>query len=38
MNRYVGVTGRLFHEELTSTFPDRDYTTDSVFVGMKLQR
>lgn len=38
MNRYLGVTGRLFHEELTSTFPDRDYTTDSVFVGMKLQR
>jgi hypothetical protein len=38
MNRYVGVTGRLFHEELTSTFPDRDYKTDSVFVGMKLQR
>jgi hypothetical protein len=38
LNRYVGLTGKGFHEQLTSTDPSRDYTTNSVFVGLKLQR
>jgi hypothetical protein len=38
LNRYVGLTGKGYHEQLTSTDPTRDYTTDSVFVGLKLQR
>ena len=37
-NRYVGLTGKGFHEQLKSSFPDRDYTTNSVYVGLKLQR
>jgi hypothetical protein len=37
-NRYVGLTGKGFHEQLKSTLPDRDYTTNSVYVGLKLQR
>jgi hypothetical protein len=38
LNRYVGLTGKYSHEQLTSNLPDRDYDTDSVFVGLKLQR
>jgi hypothetical protein len=38
LNRYVGLTGRARHEQLTSNLPDRDYQTNSVFVGLKLQR
>jgi hypothetical protein len=38
LNRYVGLTGRARHEQLTSNLPDRDYETNSVFVGLKLQR
>ena len=38
INRYLGLTGRLRHEQLDSTLPDRDYKTNSVFVGLKLQR
>lgn len=37
-NRYVGLTGKARHEQLESTFPDRDYETNSVFLGLKLQR
>jgi len=37
-NRYLGLTGRLRHERLDSTLPNRDYKTNSVFVGLKLQR
>ena len=37
-NRYVGLSGRLRHEQLDSTLPGRDYTTNSVFLGLKLQR
>jgi hypothetical protein len=37
-NRYVGLSGRLRHEELDSTLPGRDYKTNSVFLGLKLQR
>ena len=37
-NRYLGLTGRLRHERLDSTLPDRDYTTNSAFLGLKLQR
>jgi hypothetical protein len=38
LNRYFGVTGRLRHEELASNLPDRDYKTNSVFLGVKVQR
>ena len=38
MNRGAGLTGRLRHEELKSNVPDRDASTSSVFVGLKLQR
>lgn len=37
-NRYAGLTGRLRHENFKSTLPNRDSTTNSVFVGIKLQR
>jgi hypothetical protein len=37
-NRYLGLTGRLRHERLDSTLPNRDYKTNSVFLGLKLQR
>ncbi|MGN6469817.1 MAG: outer membrane beta-barrel protein [Rhizobiaceae bacterium] len=38
LNRYFGITGRLRHEELTSNLPDRDYKSESVFLGVKVQR
>lgn len=38
LNRYVGVTTRARHERQTSTFAGRDYETNSVFLGMRLQR
>jgi hypothetical protein len=38
LNRYAGLTGKLRHEQQTSTLPDRDYTANSVFLGLKLQR
>jgi hypothetical protein len=38
LNRYLGLSGRLRHEQLDSTLPNRDYKTNSVFVGLKLQR
>ena len=37
-NRYVGLSGRFQHENLASNLPGRDYTTNSVFMGLKLQR
>ena len=38
INRYLGLRGRARHEQLDSTLPNRDYKTNSVFVGLKLQR
>ncbi|MCB1418293.1 MAG: outer membrane beta-barrel protein [Notoacmeibacter sp.] len=38
LNRSLGLTTRLRHERLTSTLPNRDTVTNSVFVGMKWQR
>lgn len=38
LNRYVGLTGRYRHEQLFSNEDGRDYKTDSVLIGMKLQR
>lgn len=38
LNRYAGLTGRLRHETFNSTLPGRDSTTDSVFLGVKVQR
>jgi hypothetical protein len=38
LNRYLGLSGRVRHERLDSTLPNRDYKTNSVFVGLKLQR
>jgi hypothetical protein len=38
LNRYLGITGRLKHEQLTSDLPGRDYKADSVFLGVKVQR
>lgn len=37
-NRYVGLAGRARHERQTSSLPDRDYTVNSVFLGLRLQR
>lgn len=37
LNRNLGVTTRLRHERLTSTLPNRDTATNSVFIGMKWQ-
>ena len=38
LNRYAGLTGRLRHERMQSNLPDRGYSTNSVFLGLKLQR
>lgn len=38
LNRYTGLTGRLRHETFSSTLSNRDSTTNSVFVGVKVQR
>ena len=38
LNRYMGVTGRARHEEVQSNLEGADTTTDSVFLGIKLQR
>ncbi|MAW88749.1 MAG: hypothetical protein CMJ42_19690 [Phyllobacteriaceae bacterium] len=38
LNRNLGLTTRLRHERLTSTLRGRDYTTNSAFLGLKLQR
>lgn len=38
LSRYAGLTGRVRHERFTSTLPDRDSETSSVFVGMTLRR
>ncbi|MBX3598087.1 MAG: outer membrane beta-barrel protein [Rhizobiaceae bacterium] len=38
INRYLGVTGRLRHENVNSTLPDRDASTNSAFLGLKAQR
>jgi hypothetical protein len=37
-NRYAGLAGRVRHESLRSNLPGRDYETNSVFLGVKLQR
>ncbi len=38
LNRYAGITGRVRHEALTSNLPYRDSRTDSVYLGLTLQR
>lgn len=38
LNRYVGLLTRLRHESLQSNIPGRDTQTNSVFVGLRLQR
>lgn len=38
LNRYAGLTGRLRHETFDSTLPNRDSTTNSVFLGVRIQR
>ncbi|HEY4193696.1 MAG TPA: outer membrane beta-barrel protein [Mesorhizobium sp.] len=38
LNRYVGLTTRARTEKLTSNLPGREETTNSIFVGLKLQR
>lgn len=37
-NRYAGLTGRLRHETVSSTQSDRDTETNSIFLGLRLQR
>jgi hypothetical protein len=37
-NRYFGLVGRAWHEQLDSNLPDRDSETNSVFLGLKMQR
>jgi hypothetical protein len=38
LSRYAGLTGRVRHEQVESNLPDRDSKTNSVFLGLKLQR
>ncbi|MBZ9848744.1 outer membrane beta-barrel protein [Mesorhizobium sp. CA14] len=38
LNRYAGVTTRVRTEKLTSNLPGRDYTANSVYLGLKVQR
>ncbi|MER8906820.1 outer membrane beta-barrel protein [Mesorhizobium sp. M0854] len=38
LNRYTGLTTRARTEKLTSNLIGRDYTANSIFVGLKLQR
>lgn len=38
LNRYTGLTTRARTEKLTSNLVGRDYTANSIFVGLKLQR
>ncbi|MER9233348.1 outer membrane beta-barrel protein [Mesorhizobium sp. M0622] len=38
LNRYAGLTTRARTEKLTSNLVGRDYTANSIFVGLKLQR
>ncbi len=38
LNRYVGLTSRARTEKLTSNLPGRNYTANSVYLGLKLQR
>lgn len=38
LNRYAGLTTRARTEKLTSNLPGRDYTANSIFVGVKVQR
>lgn len=38
LNRYVGLLTRLRHETLASNIPGRDARTNSIFVGLRMQR
>ncbi|MFQ0815668.1 hypothetical protein AVM02_09150 [Brucella anthropi] len=38
INRFVGLDARLRHEFLTSRISDREYTANSVYLGVKVQR
>ena len=38
LNRYAGLTTRARTEKLTSKLPGRNYTANSIFLGLKLQR
>ncbi len=38
LNRYAGITGRIRHESVSSDDAGRDTETNSVFLGLKLQR
>ncbi|WP_027165182.1 outer membrane beta-barrel protein [Mesorhizobium sp. WSM3224] len=38
LNRYAGITTRVRTEKLTSNLPGRDYTANSVYLGLKVQR
>jgi hypothetical protein len=38
LNRYVGLTSRARTEKLTSNLPGRNYTANSIYLGLKLQR
>jgi hypothetical protein len=38
LNRYAGVTTRVRTEKLTSNLLGRDYTANSVYLGLKVQR
>ncbi|AZO46303.1 hypothetical protein EJ076_30445 [Mesorhizobium sp. M7D.F.Ca.US.005.01.1.1] len=38
LNRYAGLTTRVRTEKLTSNLPGRDYTANSIFLRVKVQR
>lgn len=38
LNRYAGVVTRVRYEDVSSNLPDRNAETNSIFLGLKLQR
>ena len=38
LNRYAGVVTRVRYEDVSSNLPDRDAETNSIFLGLKMQR
>ncbi|RAZ91965.1 hypothetical protein DPM33_05725 [Mesorhizobium hawassense] len=38
LNRYAGLTTRVRTEKLTSNLPGRDYTANTIYLGLKVQR
>jgi len=37
LNRYLGLVGNLSREQMYSTDPERPFTTNSAYLGLRLQ-